>query len=64
MAVGAMNAFWAGGGAIGPVVMATIADHAGFQPPFVLGGILCAACAVFALTTYRREPQEAKWTSA
>ena len=64
VAVGAMNAFWAGGGAIGPVVMASIADHAGFQPPFVIGGILCAACAVFALTTYRQKPEEAKWTSA
>ena len=64
VAVGAMNAFWAGGGAIGPVVMASIADRAGFQPTFVIGGILCAACAVFALTTYRRKPEEARWTSA
>jgi len=64
VAVGAMNAFWAGGGAIGPVVMAIIADNAGFQPAYVIGGLLCAACAVFALTTYRRDPKEAKWTSA
>ena len=64
VAVGAMNAFWAGGGAIGPVVMAIIADNAGFQPAYVIGGLLCAACAVFALTTYRRHPKEAKWTSA
>jgi MFS family permease len=56
VAVAAMNAAWAGGGAVGPVIMASIADNFGFQPPFIILGALCAASAVFALATYRRQP--------
>lgn len=53
VAVAAMNVFWAGGGAIGPVVMASIAQRAGFTAPFVALAVLCAACALFAAATYR-----------
>ncbi len=64
VAVAAMNAAWAAGGAIGPVVMASIAENAGFVAPFVIAGVLCAATAVGAVATYRRARQEDTWTSA
>lgn len=64
VAVAAMNAFWAGGGAVGPVVMASLAERSGFSAPFVGLGLLCAACAVFAATTYRvTSRKESRWTS-
>jgi MFS family permease len=63
--VAAMNAAWAAGGAIGPVVMASIAENAGFVTPFVCAGTLCAATAVVAAAVYRRTRQrEDTWTSA
>ena len=64
VAVAAMNAFWAGGGAVGPVVMASIAERAGFSVPFIGLGFVCAACALFAVTTYRvTSRKESRWTS-
>jgi MFS family permease len=63
-AVAAMNAAWAAGGAVGPVVMAGIAEHAGFVAPFAAAGGLTAASAVAALATYRRNRTEDTWTSA
>jgi MFS family permease len=63
--VAAMNAAWAAGGAVGPVVMAGIAENAGFVTPFASAGALCALTAVFAVATYRRRTrQEDTWTSA
>lgn len=64
IAVAAMNAAWAAGGAIGPVVMASIAENSGFVVPFVIAGALCALTAVAALATYRKPSQEDTWTSA
>jgi MFS family permease len=62
--VAAMNAAWAAGGAAGPVVMASIAENAGFVTPFVSAGALCAVTAVAAVVTYRRRRVEDTWTSA
>ncbi|HET7340302.1 MAG TPA: MFS transporter [Methylomirabilota bacterium] len=62
--VAAMNAAWAAGGATGPVVMASIAENAGFVTPFVSAGALCALTAVTAVATYRRRRVEDTWTSA
>lgn len=62
--VAAMNAAWAAGGAIGPVVMASIAENSGFVTPFVSAGALCALTAIAAAATYRRARQEDRWTSA
>jgi MFS family permease len=64
IAVAAMNAAWAAGGAVGPVVMAGIAENSGFVPPFVAAGALCALTAVVAVATYRKSRQEDTWTSA
>ena len=64
VAVAAMNAFWAGGGAVGSVVMASLAERSGFSVPFAGLGFLCAACALFAATTYRvTSRKESTWTS-
>jgi len=51
--VATMNAAWAAGGAGGAVVVARLADSAGFVPPFILVGGLCAATAVAAVLSYR-----------
>src|SRR5581483_3536229 len=61
--VAAMNAAWAAGGAVGPVVMAGIAENSGFVTPFVAAGALCALTAVTAVATYRRRVEDT-WTSA
>jgi MFS family permease len=52
--VAAMNASWAAGGAAGALLMARLADTAGFVLPFALAGGLCAASAVVAPIVYRR----------
>ena len=62
--VAAMNAAWAAGGAVGPVVMAGIAENSGFVAPFAACGALCALTAVTAIATYRRRRVEDTWTSA
>ena len=62
--VAAMNAAWAAGGAVGPVVMAGIAENSGFVTPFAAAGALCALTAVMAVATYRRRRVEDTWTSA
>lgn len=62
--VAAMNAAWAAGGAVGPVVMAAIAENSGFVAPFAAAGALCALTAVAAIATYRRRRVEDRWTSA
>jgi len=64
IAVAAMNAAWAAGGAVGPVVMAAIAENSGFVAPFAAVGGLTAATAVAAAATYRRRRVEDTWTSA
>ncbi len=64
IAVAAMNAAWAAGGAVGPVVMAAIAENSGFVAPFAAAGGLTAATAVAAAATYRRRRVEDTWTSA
>jgi len=64
IAVAAMNAAWAAGGAVGPVAMAAIAENSGFVAPFAAAGGLTAATAVAALATYRRRRVEDTWTSA
>ena len=62
--VAAMNAAWAAGGAVGPVIMAGIAENSGFVTPFVSVGALCALTAVTAIAAYRRRRVEDTWTSA
>jgi MFS family permease len=62
--VAAMNAAWAAGGAVGPVVTAGIAENSGFVAPFAAAGALCALTAVTAIATYRRRRVEDTWTSA
>ena len=52
--VAAMNASWAAGGAAGALLMAGLADVAGFELPFALAGGLCVASALFAPIIYRR----------
>ncbi|TMC98776.1 MAG: MFS transporter [Chloroflexi bacterium] len=52
--VAAMNASWAAGGAAGALLMARLADTAGFVLPFALAGGLCAASAVVAPIVYHR----------
>jgi len=52
--VAAMNASWAAGGAAGALLMARLADTAGFVLPFALAGGLCFASAVVAPIVYRR----------
>ncbi|TMD90052.1 MAG: MFS transporter [Chloroflexi bacterium] len=52
--VAAMNASWAAGGAAGALLMARLADTAGFGLPFALAGGLCAASALLAPLIYRR----------
>lgn len=64
IAVAAMNAAWAAGGTVGPVVMAAIAQNAGFVAPFATAGALVAATALAALATYRRRRVGDTWTSA
>jgi fucose permease len=59
-----MNAAWAAGGAIGPVVMASIAENSGFVVPFAAAGGLCLLTAVGAVAAYRRATKEDAWTSA
>jgi MFS family permease len=59
VAVAAMNAAWAAGGAAGPVVMASIADNAGFVVPFVACGALCGLTALAAaVSAFRRSASE------
>jgi MFS family permease len=48
-----MNAAWAAGGALGAVLMARLADVAGFVLPFFLAGGLFAASALVAGLVYR-----------
>jgi MFS family permease len=55
--VATMNAAWAAGGAIGPIIAARLADASGFNLPFALAGGLCAAGAVVLLLTYRRREE-------
>ncbi len=59
--VATLNAAWAAGGAVGPVLAAWLADATGFTLPFALAGGLCAASAVVVLVGYRRrgEPRSA-----
>ena len=64
IAVAAMNAAWAAGGATGPVVMASIAENSGFVVPFAAAGALCVLTAVGAVAAYRRATKEDAWTSA
>ncbi len=64
IAVAAMNAAWAAGGAFGPVVTASIAENSGFVAPFAASGGLTALTAIAALATYRRRRVEDTWTSA
>jgi MFS family permease len=64
IAVAAMNAAWAAGGAVGPVVMAAIAENSGFVAPFAATGGLLAVTAVVAIATYRGRRVEDTWTSA
>jgi MFS family permease len=52
--VATLNAAWAAGGAVGPVLAAWLADAAGFTLPFALAGGLCAASCVVMLLAYRR----------
>jgi MFS family permease len=52
--VAAMNASWAAGGAVGAVLMAGLADSAGFVLPFMLSAGLLAASAVVAAVVYGR----------
>ncbi len=52
--VAAMNASWAAGGAAGALLMAGLADVAGFELPFALAGGLCVASALVAPIIYRR----------
>ena len=52
--VATMNAAWAAGGAVGPVLAAWLADANGFTLPFVLAGALCAASAALLVVAYRR----------
>jgi MFS family permease len=62
--VATMNAAWAAGGAIGPVLAAWLADAAGFPLPFALAAGLCAASAAVVLVAYlrSRQPQPAVTT--
>lgn len=55
--VAALNAAWAAGGAVGPVLAAWLADANGFALPFVLAGGLCAVSAAVLLVTYRRRDE-------
>lgn len=55
--VATMNAAWAAGGAIGPVIAATLADLAGFELPFALAGGICAASAVVLVLVYHRREE-------
>jgi hypothetical protein len=48
-----MNAAWAAGGASGAVVMAWLADVAGFVLPFALSGALFVASALVAGLVYK-----------
>src|SRR4029077_5197526 len=55
--VATMNAAWAAGGAVGPILEARLAEAAGFNLPFALAGGLCAASALLLLLTYRRQQE-------
>lgn len=59
--VATLNAAWAAGGAVGPVLAAWLADASGFTLPFALAGGLCAASAAVVLVAYKRrgEPRSA-----
>ena len=65
--VASMNATWAAGGAVGGVLMAGLAERAGFVVPFMLSAGLLAASAVAATLIYRRVTGTARgdnrWTS-
>jgi MFS family permease len=54
--VASMNAAWAAGGTGGAILMARLADVAGFVVPFILAGGLCAVSIVAAVAIYRRPP--------
>jgi DHA1 family chloramphenicol resistance protein-like MFS transporter len=66
--VASMNAAWAAGGAVGAVLMAGLADRAGFVLPFMLSAGLLGASAVAAVFLYGRVARtamrgESTWTS-
>jgi MFS family permease len=52
-----LNAAWAAGGAVGPVLAAWLAESNGFTLPFVFSGGLCAVSAVVLLLTYGRRDE-------
>jgi MFS family permease len=52
IAVAAMNAAWAAGGAIGPALMADAAAGVGFVMPFVAAACLCVATAMLAVALH------------
>jgi DHA1 family bicyclomycin/chloramphenicol resistance-like MFS transporter len=52
--VATMNASWAAGGASGALLMARLADVAGFVLPFVLAAVVSAVSALAAAAIYRR----------
>ena len=54
--VASMNAAWAAGGTAGAILMARLADVAGFVVPFMLAGGLCVLSIVAAAAIYRRAP--------
>jgi MFS family permease len=58
--VATMNAAWAAGGAVGPILAARLAESSGFNLPFALAGGLCAASAVVLVLTYRRREEPAR----
>jgi MFS family permease len=60
--VATMNAAWAAGGAVGPILATWLAEAAGFNLPFALAGGLCAASALVLLLTYRRQQEPKRVT--
>jgi len=60
--VATMNAAWAAGGAVGPILAARLAEAAGFNLPFALAGGVCAAGALVLLLTYRRREEPERVT--
>ena len=54
--VAAINAAWAAGGALGPIVAASLADIAGFPLPFAVAGAMCSLVAVLLAVAMRGGP--------
>jgi MFS family permease len=55
-AVALINASWAASGAVGPTIMATKAENAGFELPFALTALLCIVMAATTIALTGRNP--------